>query len=418
MPQYSYTAIDSKGKERRGKVNANSADEAKAQVSEMGLMPTAINEAQATGKGGKREKKSAGGATKKKGFTLFARVKNEELTLFTRQLATLLRSGVPLLRALDVMHRQEKNPKLASIVEELAENVRSGNSFSDGLQQYPKIFDKLYVNMVRAGEAGGVLETVLDRLAGFMEKSLRLRKKVKSAMIYPAVVITVAVVIVVLLLVVVVPQFESIFEDMLRGAALPAITQIVIDSSRFIQTNIILVIGIVVGGFFALRYLMRTQVGAQIVDFVILKTPKLGELLSKANIARFTRTFGTLLSSGVPILDSLVITREIVSSKYYADAISRIHDQVRDGESVASPMSNEKVFPAMVTSMVEVGEETGELDEMLTRIADNYDEDVDNTVNGITSIIEPIMIVFLAVIVGFIVIALFLPIIRIIETLS
>lgn len=413
MPQFSYKAIDANGKERRGTVNADSAEEANNQLSNMGLMPTEVAESR-----GKAKKAASGVQKAKKKGSLFGRIKSEELTLFTRQLATLLRSGVPLLRALDVMERQEKNPKLASVIESLAENVRAGNSFSDGLTQYPKIFDKLYVNMVRAGEAGGVLETVLDRLAGFMEKSLRLRKRVKSALIYPSVVIFVAVVIVVLLMVVVVPKFEQIFQDMLRGAALPTITQIVINASRFVQNNILVVIGAVIGAGILFRLLVRTPAGGRAKDFVVFKVPKIGDLLGKANIARFTRTFGTLLSSGVPILDSLVITREIVSNRYFADAIGRIHDQVRDGESVAAPMSNEKVFPSMVTSMVEVGEETGELDEMLTRVAENYDEDVDNAVNGITSIIEPVMIVFLAVVVGFIVIALFMPIIKIIETLS
>jgi len=414
MPQFTYKAIDGNGKERRGTVNAASAEEANNQVTGMGLMPTEISEAK-----GKAKKGASGGvkAAKKKS-SLFGRVSSEELTLFTRQLATLLRSGVPLLRALDVMERQEKNAKLASIISGLAENVRAGNSFSDGLTQNPKIFDKLYVNMVRAGEAGGILETVLDRLAGFMEKSLRLRKRVKSAMIYPSVVIFVAIVIVVLLMVVVVPKFEEIFANMLKGAALPQITQIVVGSSRFVQENIVVVLVALVGAVVFLRIFFKTKVGGRAKDLVVFKLPKIGDLLGKANIARFTRTFGTLLSSGVPILDALVITREVVSNRYFADAIGRIHDQVRDGETVAAPMSNENIFPSMVTSMVEVGEETGELDQMLTRVADNYDEDVDNAVNGITSIIEPVMIVFLAVVVGFIVIALFMPIIKIIETLT
>ena len=413
MPQFTYKAIDGNGKERRGTVNAASAEEANNQVTGMGLMPTEISEAK-----GKGKKAASGVKAAKKKSSLFGRVSSEELTLFTRQLATLLRSGVPLLRALDVMERQEKNAKLASIISGLAENVRAGNSFSDGLTQYPKIFDKLYVNMVRAGEAGGILETVLDRLAGFMEKSLRLRKRVKSAMIYPSVVIFVAIVIVVLLMVVVVPKFEEIFANMLKGAALPQITQIVVGSSRFVQENIVVVLVALVGAVVFLRIFFKTKVGGRAKDLVVFKLPKIGDLLGKANIARFTRTFGTLLSSGVPILDALVITREVVSNRYFADAIGRIHDQVRDGETVAAPMSNENIFPSMVTSMVEVGEETGELDQMLTRVADNYDEDVDNAVNGITSIIEPVMIVFLAVVVGFIVIALFMPIIKIIETLT
>jgi len=411
MPQYSYKAIDANGKERTGKVAAGSTEEAQAQLTDMGLMPTEVREA----KGGKSSEPKAKAVKKKS--SLFGRIKADEMTLFTRQLATLLRSGVPLLRALDVMERQEKNAKLADIVGGLAENVRSGSSLSDGMSQHPKVFDKLYINMVRAGEAGGVLETVLDRLATFMEKSLRLRKRVKAAMVYPSVVVFVAVAIVALLMVYVVPKFEEIFATMLKGAALPQLTQIVVNSSRFVLDNLALVGGGVVAFVAILIFLLRTPAGKGVLDSIVSKLPKFGDLIVKSNIARFSRTFGTLLSSGVPILESLVITREIVSNKAFAGAIGRIHDQVRDGESVANPMSNEKVFPSMVTSMVEVGEETGELDEMLNRVADNYDEEVDNAVNGITSIIEPVMIVFLAVVVGVIVIALFLPIVKIIETL-
>ncbi len=411
MPQFSYKAIDANGKERTGKVAAANAEDAQSELTNMGLMPTEVKES----RGGRRA--SGGVKAAKKKSSLFGRIKNEEITLFTRQLATLLRSGVPLLRSLDVMERQEKNAKFAAIIEGLAENVRSGNSLSDGMAQHPKIFDKLYINMVRAGEAGGVLETVLDRLATFMEKSLRLRKRVKAAMVYPSVVVFVAVAIVALLMIFVVPKFEEIFATMLKGASLPVLTQMVVNSSRFVVENILyfgvgLLLLVVLGSFF-----LKSPAGKSVVDSVLSKVPKFGDLIVKSNIARFSRTFGTLLSSGVPILESLVITREIVSNKSFSGAIGRIHDQVRDGESVANPMSNEKVFPSMVTSMVEVGEETGELDEMLNRVADNYDEEVDNTVNSITSIIEPVMIVFLAVVVGVIVIALFLPIVKIIETL-
>lgn len=413
MPQFKYTAIDGNGKERRGTIEAKSSDEASSKLAGSGLMVTEMAQAEAKAKAGPATAKKKSG-----GLSFLSKIKQEDLTLFTRQLATLLKSGVPLLRAIEVMERQEKNPKFAGIIGSIADNVRSGNTFSDGLSQYPRVFDHLYVNMVRAGEAGGVLETVLDRLAVFMEKSLKTKKKVKSAMIYPSVVITVAVLIVVMLLLVVVPKFEQIFEEMLGGAALPGITQFVIDSSRLIQTNVVMVVIVVVAGFFGIKFALKTPLGSKVVDWLVLRIPKLGDVLGKANIARFTRTLGTLLSSGVPILDALVITRDIVSNHFYSTAISRIHDQVRDGESVATPMSNEPVFPSMVTSMVEVGEETGELPEMLGRVADTYDDDVDNAVAGITSIIEPIMIVFLAVVVGFIVIALFLPIIKIIETLT
>jgi type IV pilus assembly protein PilC len=271
---------------------------------------------------------------------------------------------------------------------------------------------------VRAGEAGGVLDVVLSRLAGFMEKALKTKKKVKAAMVYPIVVVGVAVSIVALLMVVVVPKFQVIFDDMLEGAALPGPTQLVVGVSNFMRENIVLTIILLVVGFLASKFFVNTPVGSKIFNWLSINTPKVGDLVRKVNIARITRTFGTLLSSGVPILQSITITKDITGNKFYENALTRIHDSVRDGESLAAPMSRETVFPNMVTSMVDVGEETGELAEMLNRVADNYDEDVDNAVAGITSIIEPVMIVFLAVVVGFIVIALFLPIVEIIKQLT
>lgn len=418
MARFKYTAIDGSGNEKKGTIQADSVEEARSKLSAMSLMPTQV---QAHGNGS-ASSKSGGGKKSSGGFNInlpFSKVVNqEELTLFTRQLATLLKAGVPLLRGLEVIHKQERNLRFKEVLHSLCENVRGGSALSEGLLQYPRIFDGLFVNMVRAGEAGGILEVVLDRLATFMEKSLRLRKKVKSAMVYPVVVISLAVAIVALLMVVVVPQFESIFADMLQGAELPVITQIVIDASTFVKDNFLIAAGGIIGAVILFRLLAQTPVGSKAIDTTTLALPKVGELSAKINVARFTRTFGTLLSAGVPILDALLITQDIASNYKFSDAIGRIHDQVRDGESVCGPMDNEPVFPSMVTSMVEVGEETGDLPDMLNRVADNYEEDVDNTVNGITSIIEPVMIIFLAVIVGFIVIALFLPIIRIIEELT
>jgi type IV pilus assembly protein PilC len=414
MPKFQYTAIDQNGKQKTGSVQAADQDEASSKVSGMGLMPTSVaeaSEAVATTKDKSAQKKSAG-------FSFGKVIKPEELTTFTRQLATLLQAGLPLLRALEVMTRQERNLRFKACLEQIADQVKSGNSFSDGLLQYPKIFDRLYVNMIRAGEAGGVLDVVLSRLAGFMEKAQKTKKKVKSAMVYPIVVVGVAVSIVVLLMVVVVPKFQDIFNDMLGGAALPAPTQLVIGISNFLQANVLISIGLVVACFFAFKFLLRTKLGSKGFNWFAINAPKVGDLVSKVNIARITRTFGTLLSSGVPILQSITITQDITGNVFYSNALKRIHDCVRDGESLSAPMGREKVFPDMVTSMVDVGEETGELSEMLNRIADNYDEDVDNAVAGITSIIEPIMIVFLAVVVGFIVIALFLPIVEIIKQLT
>jgi type IV pilus assembly protein PilC len=415
MPKFKYTAIDQHGKQKTGSVDASSKDEANTKVTAMGLMPTNI--AQASGNDGA---KAAVKQTKAKGKSGgFGKViKPDELTVFTRQLATLLQAGLPLLRAIEVMIRQERNLRFKACLEQIADQVRSGNSFSDGLAQHPKIFDRLYVNMIRAGEAGGVLDVVLSRLAGFMEKAQRTKNKVKSAMVYPIVVVGVAVSIVVLLMVVVVPKFQAIFVDMLGGAALPGPTQLVISISNFLRDHIIISIGLAVALFFGLKFFVRTEFGSKAFNWCAINIPKVGDLVRKVNIARITRTFGTLLSSGVPILQSITITKDITGNVFYTNALSRIHDSVRDGESLAVPMEREKVFPDMVTSMIDVGEETGELSEMLNRVADNYDEDVDNAVAGITSIIEPVMIVFLAVVVGFIVIALFLPIVEIIKQLT
>lgn len=416
MAKFKYTAIDANGKQKTGTVEASSKDEANSKLSASGLMPTKVAEA-----GGSSASKAASqkqNKSKSKGISFGKVIKPEELTTFTRQLATLLDAGLPLLRALEVMIRQEKNQRFQAVLEQIAGQVKSGNSFSDGLSQHPKIFDRLFINMVRAGEAGGVLDTVLSRLAGFMEKALKTKKKVKAAMVYPIVVVGVAVSIVALLMVVVVPKFEAIFADMLDGAALPGPTQLVVGVSNFMRDNILITLGLVAALVFGFKFFKKTSFGSKMFNWLSINLPKVGDLVRKVNIARITRTFGTLLSSGVPILQSITITKDITGNKFYEDALTRIHDAVRDGESLAKPMEREKVFPNMVTSMVDVGEETGELAEMLNRVADNYDEDVDNAVAGITSIIEPVMIVFLAVVVGFIVIALFLPIVEIIQQLT
>lgn len=416
MAKFKYTAIDANGKQKTGTVEAASQDEASAKLTASGLMPTKV----AATSGGSATKAATKGKAKakSKGINFGKVIKPEELTTFTRQLATLLDAGLPLLRALEVMIRQEKNLRFQAVLEQIAGQVKSGNSFSDGLAQHPKIFDRLFVNMVKAGEAGGVLDVVLSRLAGFMEKSIKTKKKVKAAMVYPIVVVGVAVSIVALLMVVVVPKFEAIFADMLDGASLPGPTQLVVGISNFMRENIVISIGLVVAFVVGFRFFKNMPFGSKIFNWLSINLPKVGDLVRKVNIARITRTFGTLLSSGVPILQSITITKDITGNKFYETALSRIHDAVRDGESLAKPMEREKVFPNMVTSMVDVGEETGELAEMLNRVADNYDEDVDNAVAGITSIIEPVMIVFLAVVVGFIVIALFLPIVEIIQQLT
>lgn len=413
MAKFKYIALDKEGRELSGVIESTSENRARKELAAQGFSVSRIAEVAAIAS----DKKASAAKAKKPLFG--TGVKKENITVFSRQLSTLLKAGLPLLRALEVIGRQEKNPYFKAIVEQLADNVRTGNKFSDGLSQHPKIFDKLYVNMAKAGEAGGVLDVVLDRLSTFQEKALKTTNKVKSAMVYPIVIMGVAVAIVAILMIFVVPQFQKIFTDMLKGnARMPALTQMIIDISDFMKENYILTGLIIVGVILFVKIFFKTKIGIRVWDTAALKLPKIGDLVMKSTVARFTRTFGTLLASGVPILEALTITRGTIKNSLISDALSRVHDRVRDGENLSTPLDQQNIFPTMVTSMVEVGEETGQLPEMLNRIADNYDDEVDNSVGAITSVIEPIMIVFLAVVVGTIVIALFLPIIQIIQNLT
>ena len=421
MPVFQYAATDQTGASSQGNFEAESEEQARSQLAQYGLNVTEVVQSgnmEAAGKEAAPDKKKK----KKKGLMALqigGGPSSEDISVFTRQMSTLVQAGLPLLRSLEVMiKQQEKKPKFKAMLENISEKVSSGGNLSDGLALYPKTFDNLFVNMVKAGEAGGVLELVLDRLAQFQEKSIRTIKKVKSAMIYPAVIMFVAVGIVTLLMMVVVPQFQSIFQQMLRGAPLPGPTQILITISDVFSGHPVLVLGGMAGLVFGTILFKKTKYGSKAFDWMGLNLPAVRDVVSKSNISRITRTFGTLLSSGVPILQALQITRDTLTNGFFVQAMGNVHDSVRDGEAMAVQMNREKVFPSMVTSMVEIGEETGELPDMLTRIADNYDEDVDNAVASMTSLIEPVMIVLLALVVGFIVIALFLPIVGIIETIG
>lgn len=420
MPIFQYTATDQTGAPSEGNFEAASEEQAREQLSQYGLNVTKLEPLDSSD--GEPKKKASKEKKKKKGLLALeigGGPSQEDISVFTRQMSTLVQAGLPLLRSLEVMiKQQEKKPKFKAMLEAISEKVSSGGNLSDGLALYPKTFDNLFVNMVKAGEAGGVLELVLDRLAQFQEKSIRTIKKVKSAMIYPAVIMVVAVGIVTLLMMVVVPQFQSIFQQMLRGAPLPGPTQIIINISALFSGSPVLVLGGMAGTVIGGILFKKTKYGAKTFDWMGINLPAVRDVVSKSNVSRITRTFGTLLSSGVPILQALQITRDTLTNGYFIRAMGNVHDSVRDGEAMAVQMDRESVFPTMVTSMVEIGEETGELPDMLNRIADNYDEDVDNAVAGMTSLIEPIMIVFLALVVGFIVIALFLPIVGIIETIG
>jgi type IV pilus assembly protein PilC len=419
--------MDTKGKEITGVLESDNTTSAIGRIREMGYFPTNVTEvgkdkksakAPPTVGGPSRQSAKSGGM--KMSISIFGggKVGSKVLTAFTRQLATLIDAGLPLLRGLDVLRKGEKNPVLKRTLGQLAEAVEGGSTFSEALAQHPKIFTKLYVNMVRAGEAGGVLDVTLSRLADFQEKAQKIKGKVISAMVYPTVIIFVAMSIVTFLMIFIVPKFQEIFRDLLEGKPLPGITQFVIGISNLIQHQALLVVAAIAGLVIAIKFIGKTPKGRYAIDKVKLNAPVFGPLIRKVAIARFTRTLGTLIASGVPILQALNIVRETAGNAVVADAVSKVHDAVKEGERIVQPLEASKVFPAMVVSMVDVGEETGALPDMLMKIADVYDDEVDNAVGAMTSLLEPIMIVFLAVIVGTIVIAMFMPLISVIGSLG
>ena len=424
MPTFHYIALDQNGQESAGVIDAASESEAITNLRQQQLYPTQVVQ---EGKGDvaaikKRAKSAAPRAAKGAAGAKAsgaAKVKGKTLMVFTRQLATLIDSGLPLLRGLTVLGRQEPNPIMKRTVTTLADSVQTGSTFSESLQQFPKIFNKLYVNMVKAGELGGVLEIALNRLAEYQEKAQKLKNKVVAAMVYPIIVMIIAVAIMVFLMLVIVPKFEKIFEDMLGSRdKLPEITKIVIGFSRWMGSNFWYLV--IIGALFFIfwKIFSATVKGRVVIDQMKLKMPLFGDVQRKTAISRFTRTLGTLVTSGVPILQALNITRETAGNVVVSNAITKIHDAVKEGESMVGPLEGSGVFPPMVISMVDVGEETGQLPEMLLKVADVYEDEVDNSVSALTSMLEPLMIVLLAVVVGTIVLALFLPLIKVIQELS
>ena len=436
MATFQFIAKDSSGQERRGTIDAGDRAGAIAAIRAQGLFPTAIGEvkgggAPAPAKAAKKPAKAPAAAKpgngKKKGFGqmeiklpafLRGRVKTKDLTAFTRQLATLVNAGLPLMRCIEVLKKQKMAPAMMDCLNGISEGIAGGATFSESLTAYPKIFDNLYINMVKAGEAGGVLEVVLNRLAEFAEKAQKIKNKVKGAMIYPSVVLTAAIGITAFLLLTVIPKFKQVFDDLLGGEALPPITQFVMSLADFVEHNGLVVGAAVVALVMAKKLVNKTEKGAYFFDKIRLKMPVIGSLVSRTAIAQFTRTLGTLLSSGVPILQALVIVRDTTANRVVRRAVQSVHDAVKEGESMTDPLAASGVFPPMVVSMVQVGEETGALPDMLTRIANTYDDEVDNAVAGLTAAIEPALIIFLAVVVGTIVVAMFLPMIKIISSVS
>src|SRR6185295_2160904 len=417
MPTFAFEAMNSSGQEVKDEVEANDSQEAIAKIRQKGYFPTKVREKAGKKKVAKKGKEDTTLTPTRKMPLSIGGVPRKQLVSFTRQLSTLQDAGLPILRSLQILEQQQKPGLLKAIIGGVADEVEGGGTLSDAMAAYPKAFDKLYVNMINAGEAGGVLDIILNRLADFMEKAAKLKKKVIGAMIYPAVVISIAVGIVSMIMVFVIPKFEQIFKDF--GTKLPPITQMLLDVSRWFANwgwAYVLATPIVVS---LIWKLIRTSEGGKYAtDAIKLKVPILGNILGKTAIARFTRTLGTLISAGVPILDAINITKETCGNEVYSRALAKVHDAIREGESMADPLRATKVCDAIVVNMVDVGEETGDLDKMLMKIADNYDNDVDVLVGSLISILEPVMVVVLGVIVGFIVIALFMPMISLIEGIT
>ena len=344
------------------------------------------------------------------------KVKDKDLTVFTRQIATMINAGLPLVQSLEILASQQPNKQFKRVLTKIREDVEGGSTFAASIKRHPAVFTSLYMSMVEAGEAGGFLDTVLNRLAGYIEKTMALRRKVKGAMIYPVTIITVAVAVVIFLLIFVIPTFKTLFEGF--GAALPLPTRIVLEVSRLVKTHLLAGLGTLVGAVFGVRFYYRTEKGKKVIDSLLLRLPVIGQLIRKVSVAKFTRTLGTLVSSGVPILDGLNITARVAGNKVVEEAILKTRSSIAEGKTIADPLGASGIFPPMVVQMISVGEQTGALDSMLAKIADFYDAEVDQAVSNLTTLLEPIMIVFLGVVVGGVIIAMYLPIFKLVTVVG
>lgn len=410
MPKYAYKALNKEGNEIFGVVQAESQALAINDVRSLGLYPTQVREARKSDE--RRARKE------KKGLSelYFGGVKQKEIVVATRQLSTLIDAGLPLLRSLNILVAQLKPSKLRDILRECAADIQTGSTFSDALAKHPKQFDRLFVNMVRAGEVGGMLEVVLQRLAIFMERREALKRRVKGAMIYPVAVLLIAAGIVAFLLVKVVPVFAEIFEEF--GADLPAPTKFLIACGDFMLYSWWKLIVAIDAIIITLKLLSKSEAVKRVFDRVILKVWLIGDLVTKVAVARFARTLGTLITSGVPILQALKITRETIGNSVIQNAVDRVHDSIKEGDTIAAPLDETKVFPAMVVNMIDVGEETGQLDQMLMKVADIYDAEVETAVEAMLALMEPMIIIVLGGIIGFIVVSLYLPIFTLGDAIS
>ncbi len=393
---FKWTGKSTKGEVLKGEFTAGTKEEVKAYLRKQRIIPTNISQKS------RQQFSSFGG-----------KVKDKDVVVFTRQFATMIGAGLPLVQALEILAKQTENKTFAKTIREIKNDVEGGSTYADALKKHPRIFSDLYTNMVAAGETGGILDTILIRLAHYIEKAQNLKRKVKGAMVYPSVVISVAVLVVVVIMIFVVPTFGQMFDKL--GGTLPMPTQIIINISNFLGgTGGLIVLAGIIGLIISVVQFRRTELGKKTTDRIILKLPVVGVLFRKVAVAKFTRTLGTLVSSGVPILDGLNITAKTAGNKVVEKAVLEVRQAVSEGKTIAEPLSELKVFPPMVNQMISVGESTGALDSMLEKIADFYDEEVDNAVDNLTSMIEPVLMIFLGGTIGFIVVAMYLPIFKLI----
>ena len=413
MPVFQYVALDSQGVEIKDEIEALSEKEAISKIRNMGYFPTKVRSKAATRQVGKTAVKARSRRGAKAG------VKVKFVTEFARQLSTLQDAGLPILRSLRILEEQAKSGAFKRIIGYVADDIEGGSTLSEAMAKYPRCFDRLFVNMVAAGEAGGVLDLILARIADFKEKAIRLKGRVKSAMIYPIVVLSAAFLILLGLMAFVIPQFKSVLEEMVGGTLNP-VTTTVLGISGWIAYDygwaVLIAVPIIM--IILVRITRRFQPGRMVLDSINLRMPVIGQLISKVSITRWTRTLGTLIGAGVPILDAINVTRETAGNEVYAKLLGNIHNSIRQGDTFAAPLRQSKTIDLLVSNMVAVGEETGDLDKMLLKVADNYDEQVDVLVGGLMSMLEPIMIIVLGSIVMVIVLAVFLPMIQVITSLS
>ncbi len=398
MAKFAWEGVTRSGQTMKGEMEAPSVEAVQAQLRSQGVQPGNIKQ---RGKGLDMELNIPG---------MQPKVTTKDLVVFTRQFATMIDAGLPLVQCLDILGKQQENKTFKKMLLKVKEDVESGSTFADALKKHPKAFDELYVNLVAAGEVGGILDTILNRLAAYIEKALKLKKQVKSAMTYPTTIIGIAVLVISVILVFVIPSFEKMFRDF--GGELPMPTQIVISMSNFIQSYILVIIGAIVLSIFTFKKVYANKQGREAIDAFALKLPIFGVLIRKVAVAKFTRTLGTMISSGVPILDGLEIVAKTAGNKTVEKAIYKVRQSISEGKTIAEPLTQSGVFPPMVCQMIAVGEQSGSIDTMLNKIADFYDDEVDDAVGNLTAMMEPLLMLFLGTTVGGLVIAMYLPIFK------